>query len=124
MIKYLWYYFQGLLLLLFLATLVSNTVFPRDGFLALFGQMLFTDQTVYSSQKFSDYRYFHEIEKGMSKRDVVNLIGEPFSWYDNVDKNESAGHWTTLCCGGNYRKRIVVFKGDTVEKKISEYYWD
>lgn len=86
--------------------------------------------TTYSADY--SHRGFNKIEIGMTKREVLEYVGEPLHKY-SINKDT----WTTDTLskyiefrysipsdGGNFRLRLVYFTGDTVTKIIKQFYFD
>ena len=92
-----------------------------DGVLGLLGETFYVDQTNYAPG-YSDYNFIR-IRVGMSKGEVLKLIGEPIEW-KTIPASETIGYWSQACCAGNYKNRVVMFREDVVYKVFSEYYWD
>lgn len=66
------------------------------------------------SEEFS-IENFKKIKKGMTKHEVISLIGQPL---DEFYKYSRSAH------GYSYRRRSVVLMNNIVTRKISEFYFD
>ena len=75
---------------------------------------------------------FRAIRKGMSRNDVYRRLGPPLdlSRYPSsgIQSPSAAGEtvecWTATEHNSSYWVREIVFKGDTVVRKLSEFYVD
>jgi len=102
--------------------LLSLCFSDADGITGLFGKTIVGDETI-TTNKFSEYQ-FSKIKIGSSLTNVLADIGQPLSWSEPYEDGRVIGYWTTACCGGNYRIRTLIFKGEKLLEKRSFYDWD
>jgi hypothetical protein len=92
-----------------------------DGPSALVGEAIFGEQSILAPG-YCDYK-FSKILVGMSKAEVLDLIGEPLEWNSRLPREE-IGHWSRACCHHNYRGRVVAFVDGRVSRIFAGYDWD
>jgi len=97
---------------------------PLDGCYGNFLSLIFKEHTIYTDG-YSN-RGYRNIRNGMTKNDVLAIIGEPF--YTNEDWKrwgpEERWWYTKSPDSTHYRMREVRFIEDAVSRKVHYYYVD
>jgi hypothetical protein len=66
---------------------------------------------------------FRAVQPGMPRLKAYKLLGEPFDKWNN-GSGEVVEWWTRSPSDTHYRQRVIIFHGDSVAKKDSEYWVD
>jgi len=95
-----------------------------DGLGGNFYSLLFREDTVYTPG-YANSKY-RSIEKGMTKAEVIGIIGQPF--YTNKDSKakgiEERWWYSRSPSDNHYRMREVRFVNDVVSRKVHYFYVD
>ena len=95
-----------------------------DGLAGNFSGLLFEEDTVYASE-YSNSKYL-SIQNGMTKTEVVSIIGQPFYTNEDFKIKEPEERWWYSKSPGDthYRMREVRFINDVVSRKVHYYHVD
>lgn len=101
-----------------------------DGLQPELCSLIYGEDSRYSSG-FS-HRAFNKIRPGMTKKQVLDLVGEPLQVFlftkdipaFSISLNQQGYKYCVADSDTNYRLRIVYFYGDIVTGILKEYYYD
>jgi hypothetical protein len=103
-----------------LVAVYSTWVRSIDGISGNLLAIVFTEDTEYATG-YSNAG-FRAVQPGMPRRKVYELLGEPFAkWTTGAELIES---WTRSPSNNHFRQRQIIFHGDRVVNKCSEYWVD